>query len=572
MSRRRGQPHVGRGRATPPAPGAGSGGARNAADLLRRAVEADRRKNFAEAAHLAAQATAIDAGNLQAWRLLAVFQEKLGDYAAALDAYERALTLSPDEAGLARDIARLASLLNLPALAERFLLRARRQDPSSVEIVNDLAYAYCEQARFPDAIELLRESLTQNPGAAMLWNTLGCVLFESGEAAQSLVFFDEAIRLQADLHTAHFNRANARKAVADIRGALEDCERAIALGADSLAQNAMYRYARSLLLLTAGEVGAGWDAYAVRGEEAYPDYVRHALAGPAWTPGEPLAGRRVLVMGEQGLGDEILFANLLGEAAREIGPSGRMLVAVEPRLVTLFQRSFEAAEVVAYDTRREGGRTVRDVPGVAAGAYDTWARMGDFLGRYRRRPDDFPKAPSGFLKADPRAVERWRAVLADLGPGPKVGVIWRSLVMTSQRRKFYPPLELWGPVLGAPGVTFINLQPGDCDDELRAIARTFGADIRALPGIDLRVDLDELAALSQALDLVVGPATATTNVAAAVGAPTWFLTTPDAWPRLGTDAFPWYPQARAFAGEQSYDWAKVLADAGAALRGRFPPP
>lgn len=546
--------------------------ARKAADLLRRAIHADRRKDFAEAARLAAEATATDAANGQAWRLLAVFQEKLGDYAAALDAYEQALALAPHEAGLARDIARLASLLRLPQLAERFLLRARQQDPASAEIVNDLAYAYCEQSRFSEAIDLLRSAITDNPASAMLWNTLGCVLFESGQAGQSLVFFDEAIRLQDDLHTAHFNRANARRAVADLRGALDDCERAIALGADSLAQAAMYRYARSNLLLAAGEIGAGWDAYAVRNEEAYPDYVHCRFAAPAWTPGEPLAGRRVLVVGEQGLGDEILFANVLTDVAREIGQAGRLLLAVEPRLVTLFQRSFEAAQVVAHDTHREGGRTVRDAPDLPPDAYDTWARMGDFLRSHRRELGDFPKGSSGFLKADPRRVDHWRAALGGLGAGPKVGVIWRSLVMTSQRQKFYPPLALWEPVFGAPGVTFINLQIGDCADELRVVAETLHGDIHTLPGLDLRTDLDELAALSQALDLVIGPATATTNIAAAVGAPTWLITTPDAWPRLGADGYPWYPQARVFAGEKSYDWAAVMADVGAALRAEFPPP
>lgn len=564
MGRRHGRPHIDRG--GPAAPSLGSARRQSAADLLRRAVEADRKKNFALAAKLAGEAAAADPADVQAWRLIAVFREKLADYGAALEAYEQALSLAPDDAGLARDIARLASLLNLPALAERFLLRARQQDPASLETVNDLALAYCEQSRFPQALDLLRETLTDNPGSAMLWNTLGCVLFETGQAGQSLVFFDEAIRLQGDLHAAYFNRANARKSVADIRGALDDCDRAIALGADSLVQKTMYRYARALLRLTAGQIGAGWDDYAVRAEDAYPDHVRHALAGPAWAPAEPLAGRRILIVGEQGLGDEVLFANVLPDVAREIGETGRMLLAVEPRLVTLFQRSFPTAEVLAYDTRRVGTATVRDVPGLAADAYDAWARMGDFLGRYRRTAEAFPTAPTGFLKAAPQRIDYWRAVLAGLGPGPKVGVIWRSLLMTSQRQKFYPPLDLWDPVFSTSGVTFINLQLGDSADEIRAIQETSGAKVHTLPGIDLRTDLDDLAALCAALDLTVGPATATTNVAAAVGAPTWIMTTLDAWPRLGEAAFPWYPQVRAFSGDQAYDWAKVTADVGAALR------
>jgi len=534
------------------------------AALLRRATEAERRKDLAGAAQLAGQAVAADPQSLPAWRMAGVFREKLGDYAGAFEAYDRAMSLSPADAGLARDLARLAGRLGVPDLAVRFLQHARRLAPASVEIVNDLACAWCAQSRFSEAIELLRETLTASPEAALLWNTLGCVLFESGQAGQSLVFFDEAIRLDARMHAAHFNRANARKALGQTQAALEDCDRALALGADSPGQDAMYRYARALLLLTAGEVGAGWDAYAVRTEPAYPDHVRHALTGPSWTPGQPLAGRRVLVMGEQGLGDEVLFANVLADVAREIGSDGQLSIAVEPRLAALFQRSFPDARVLAYETRWEAAQAVRTV---AADGYDTWARMGDFLAVHRRSAGDFPPS-SGFLKTDPQRVAHWRAALAALGPGPKVGVIWRSLVVDAQRQKFYPPLEHWGPVFGAPGVTFVNLQPGDCADELRDIVE-MGADIRTLPGLDLKDELDEIAALSRALDLVVGPATAATNIAAAVGAPTWFATTPDAWPRLGTAAFPWYPQARAFSGRQAYDWPDVMAQIGAALRTEF---
>lgn len=569
MGRGRGRHRIHGGAGARPALALAQARRQGSAELMRRAVDANRRKDFAQAARLAAEAAAGDPENGQAWRLVGICQEKLGDYAAALQAYERALSLAPDQAGLTRDLARLASLLHLPELAEKFLLRGLQQDPGSVEIVNDLAHVYCEQCRFPEAIELLRAGITARPDAALLWNMLGCVLFEAGEAAQSLVFFDEAIRLKRDMHTAHFNRANARKSVADLRGALEDCDRAIALGADSRVQDAMYRYSRATLLLSAGEIGAGWDAYAVRNEEAYADYVHHALAGPAWAPGEPLAGRRVLVVGEQGLGDEVLFANLLADVAAEIGERGRLLLAVEPRLVSLFQRSFETAQVVAHDTRRVEGRMVRDAPALEEGSYDVWARIGDFLGCYRRDLAAFPARPAGFLQADPARIEHWRAVLAGIGPGPKVGVIWRSLVMTSQRQKFYPPLPLWAPVFGAPGVTFVNLQVGECGDELRAIAEASGVEVRTLPGLDLRLDLDELAALSHALDLVVGPATATTNIAAAAGAPTWFVSTPDAWTRLGAEASPWYPQARVFAGEQSYDWPKVMADVGDALRAQF---
>ena len=104
----------------------------------------------------------------------------------------------------------------------------------------------------------------------------------------------------------------------------------------------------------------------------------------------------------------------------------------------------------------------------------------------------------------------------------------------------------------------------------RHVCEQFGVEILQPPGIDLKLDLDDVSALCAALDLTVGPATATTNLAASVGAPTWFISTPDAWPRLGTNFYPWYAQARVFAASASYDWPAVMAKVAEALRAEFP--
>jgi hypothetical protein len=91
-----------------------------------------------------------------------------------------------------------------------------------------------------------------------------------------------------------------------------------------------------------------------------------------------------------------------------------------------------------------------------------------------------------------------------------------------------------------------------------------GLDIWTPPGIDLKNDLADLAALCCALDLTVGPANATTNIAAA-GAPVWLISTPGAWPRLGTDRYPWYPQVRVFLPDAYNQWAPVMAEVAASV-------
>jgi ADP-heptose:LPS heptosyltransferase len=92
-------------------------------------------------------------------------------------------------------------------------------------------------------------------------------------------------------------------------------------------------------------------------------------------------------------------------------------------------------------------------------------------------------------------------------------------------------------------------------------------DIWSPPGIDLKHDLDDVAALSSAMDLVLGFSNATLNIAAACGAPAWLITTPGAWPRLGTeDRYPWYPQVRVFAPAAYGAWGPVMGEVAAALQ------
>ena len=125
-------------------------------------------------------------------------------------------------------------------------------------------------------------------------------------------------------------------------------------------------------------------------------------------------------------------------------------------------------------------------------------------------------------------------------------------------------------MLTTPGVVFVNMQYGDCDAEIAEAKTRFGVDIWSPPGIDLKADLDDIAALSCALDLIIGPANATSNIAAACGAPVWLISTPGAWPKLGTTRYPWYPSVRVFNPPAFNQWDPVMQDVAAALKQALP--
>ena len=527
--------------------------------LLQAALEALNAGRRTEAQAIAADVLKADPACGMAWHVTALCCERDGDLNAALAAYERALKLDPDDVDISNDLGRLAMQLGLHEVAEKLFRHFIAARPHAVDGPNNLACALRDQLRYGDALEVLRPAIEANPASALLWNSLGALVAEQGDTDRSLIFFDEAFA------KGRYNRANIRLSLGDVAGALADCETALQDPGVNESERAMMRFARATMLVAAGRLGEGWDAYEARLEPRYADVTHFAVDGPAWTPQTPLCGRELLVFGEQGLGDEVLFANLLPELIEALGPDGRLTLAVERRLVPLLARSFPQAEVGAHATYRVEHQSVRSAPFAHHRSFDAWAPLGSLLRRFRRDAADFPARPA-FLQADPARVAHWRGLLGGLGQGPKLGLLWKSLKITSQRSRFYAPFAEWAPVLATPGVRIVNLQYGECSAELAYARETLGLEIWTPPGLDLKDDLDDVAALCSALDLVVGPANATINLAAACGTRSWFVCPPGAWPMLGSDRYPWYPAARVFSPSGFNRWAPVMAALADALR------
>ncbi len=534
--------------------------------LLQQAVQALQADQFQRGAELAIKALEIEERSGFGWYLLAIARERAGDFAGSVRCYESALTLLPDQAEIANDMGRLAYRMGMKETAEKLFTHYLTRNPTSHEGANNLACALRDQSRFAEAIEVLRPAIAAHPEHPLLWNTLGTVVGEEGDPAASVTFFDEALRHDAAFAKARYNRGNARLVLGDLVGALDDCQTAMTAPM-SEDERLMMLLSRSTIRIARGEIASGWQDYEVRLDPNFADVTHFMIEAPRWTPDVGLAGKTLLVMGEQGLGDEIMFANVIPDVIEALGPTGQLLIAVEPRLVPLFQRSFPMAEVGAHSTWNVDSHTVRGAPFVKDHArLDYYTPIASLLRRFRSSVEAFP-ATAGFLKADPERVAWWRS---QLPAGPTVGLLWKSLIQAGARHRFFSPFEQWRPVLATPGVTFVNLQYGDCAPELAAAKRDLGVDIWNPPGIDLKKDLDDVAALCCALDLVTGPSNASSCLAGACGAPFWLVSTPGAWPMLGTDRYPWYPQARVFRPPALGQWDLPMQAMAAALAERFP--
>jgi tetratricopeptide (TPR) repeat protein len=532
------------------------------APLLQDAVAAIRAGDSPRASELAIQALQVDERNGHGWHVLAIAREQCGDFKSSIQAYESALALLPAHADVANDLGRLAFRMGMTVLSVQLFNAYRVTNPDCPEGANNLACALRDLHDFQGAIDVLKPAIEANPTVAMLWNTLATVLIARGDTAAAMPFLEEALRLKPDFAKARYTRSKARLEFGDFEGALADCDLAIE-HAEIDSDRSMMRFARAQTLLVGGRVAEGWDAYEARFDDQFAGALHIVIDRPRWTPESDLKGKSMLLVGEQGLGDEVMFANYLPDLVEALGPDGRLSVALEPRLIPLFQRSFPSVGFSAHASYKLNGHDLRTAPQVDAASIDLWAPLASPLRRFRPTAEAFPDRDS-YLAADPARIDHWRRVLSDL-PGPKVGILWKSLKLDGARLREFSPFERWRSILTTPGVSFVNLQYGECEAELEQARDAFGVNIWRPPGIDLKMDLDDLAALCVALDLVLGPANATSNIAGACGAPVWLIQSPVAWPRLGTDRYPWYPATRVFSTKAFGQWDDVMAEIAAAL-------
>ncbi len=540
---------------------------RKAVEQLKAAVAAIRVGDYAAGAKRCLTILQTDERNGLAWHVLAICREKAGHLSEALNAYDAAVRIRPEDPAIAHDLSRLAQRLGYLDIAEKLVRKFLSMEPGHLEGANNLACILRDQKRYQEAIDVLSEMIQIEAGEPTLWNTLGTVLSDQGQTRESLPFFDEALRLDPAFAKALYNRANVYQPLGEAERALADLELALK-GAETPYENAMMRMARAMTLMGLGRLKEGFEAYEVRLEPEMPEAMHVVVDAPRWKPAlDDARGKRLLVVGEQGIADEMVFGTCLPDVIEAVGPQGKVYIAVEARLVDLYQRTFPTAVVGAHRAVRIESRLMRYCPfmeeiGERDGKADAWIPMASLMALYRTDISAFPDR-KGYLVPDPAKVQRWKTELEALGPGLKVGLHWKSLVLTGVRARYFSSFERWKPILTTPGCVMVNLQCGDVSDDLAA-AEAAGVRIWT-PPMNLKDDLDDLAALSNALDVVIGPGIAGTNLAAASGARTWLIQAPDDWRPLNTDHYPFYPGIRLFATGGFDGWPRVISEIRAAL-------
>lgn len=298
--------------------------------------------------------------------------------------------------------------------------------------------------------------------------------------------------------------------------------------------------------LVLGQWERGWQHYGARFAAGASPY--RSLPYPVWD-GRADTQATLLVLADQGLGDEIMFASCLRDAIRRVG---HCIVECEPRLKALFTRSFP--EVTVISSQREADASwLKDSPRPNCQIFS-----GDLPALFRRDDASFGEGPS-YLQADPSRVAYWKRRLGmDLGAGLKVGLSWRGGTPGTRSRSRSICPEDWAPIFQVPGLSFVSLQYGDTVQEVRSFRELFGKPVFTYP--EVIPDYDETAALVCALDLVVTVCTSVVHLAGALGRPVWILVphSPGFRYTLGRTSLPWYGSSRVFRQPGPSEWSIPL--------------
>lgn len=403
---------------------------------------------------------------------------------------------------------------------------------------------------------LFREAVRNDPHLYESWQNLGSTLIESGRLDEGLECQGRAIILDPTRQAAYLAKAVAYRLQGNLDASMEAVSDCLARGGGDDA-----RLHHAHLLLLQGRYAEGW---------AEHERARASGVNPAWRDkllespivgayGRPPLPCRVLLLSEQGFGDDLQFIRY----ARLVKAAGAtVIVGAKPPLARLFSGLPEVDEVAPFNE--------------SPPEFDLFCPLMRLPYVFGTTIETVPDAVP-YLHPHPEDVEYWREQLLPLTPhaspitthpSPAVGLCWHGSARPHDPRanridrRRSMTLDQLAPLAEIPGITWVSLQKGEESSVVGADGRP---PLLITPHSSLLtphhlVDFADTAALIANLDLVISVDTAVCHLAGALGKPVWMLSRFDGCWRWLTDRTdtPWYPTMTIYRQPTPGDWSSVV--------------
>ena len=486
-----------------------------------------------EAAEALGRAVVLKPDFAVAYRMLGVTLTRMEKLDAALAAFETGMVVAPDDADMVLDYGTALSLAGRTEEAAACFRDVLARAPNDPDALTNLAATQLRLEDLAGAEETARQALSLAPESAGALANLAMILTAAREFEEAEPLYHEAIRAAPDMADIWSNFGNMLMA----SDRLEEAGVAYSKAMKLAPSDARHAFQEGIRLLNSGDIARGWKLYESGFDcgERVPAEIASDI--PRWEGGA-LDGT-LLIVPEQGLGDEIRNLSCIADVLETMGPAGDVIVGCDPRLARLVKRAFPRVETA-------------DRGSLAEIEADAQIPCASLPGLFRNTLDAFPRE-AGFLQPDPEKVQTLRARIEAEGAGMVVGLAWRSGLQRVRRAQAMTALSQWKPVFDMPGINLVSLQYGATAAEVEGTPLTYFGDL------DLMNDLETAAALSAACDLVITIGTSVGDMAGAVGVPTWSLIRKPDWTTLGSEGQPFYPRTEVFWRMPDEQWPNVVA-------------
>ena len=470
-----------------------------------------------------------DAQHIGALLNLAQAQEQSGEAELAVGNCRAAIDARPDHS---QPWTILSSALRSMGKVPEALIAADtaiRLSPAFAAAHHQRGMTLKQLGRPTEAAAALREAVAHNPGLAPSHLNLANLLHDLGDLAAAEHHCRAALAIDPSMAEAHTVLGFLLTQTCDLAGAIAACEEAIRISPALSEAHCNL----GIALLSAGDLPNGFARYEWR--KRHPIYGKEffSLPDPEWL-GQPLEGKRIVIMAEQGLGDAIMFARYASVLAAR---GATVMIACDRRLVPLLNEAPGVTKAFAK---------TRTMP-----SFDFWVDQMSLPLLCRTTIETIP-SPQPYLAADPARAELWSSRLAPTNGRRLVGVVWAGNPLhTNDANRSCPP-DLFQTIVDHPDIEAVSLQVG--------AAAALSARLGIVDWSQYLVDYAETAALVANLDLVITVDTSVAHLAAAMGKPTWILLPhcPEwRWLHHRTDT-PWYECVRLFRQPRAGDWHSVM--------------
>jgi tetratricopeptide (TPR) repeat protein len=486
-----------------------------------------------------------------------------------------ACRVAPNHPPLWIQLAQLLASQKREAELEPALRSGVAANPESKQMVEALAEYYLNRKRYADGVKIYPDLLMLDSKDPKTLLHYGFCMEHTHDLQGSVQRYKEAITLNPDFLEAHVDLAGVLWRLADYEGSLRHAQEAVRIDPNHPYAVRIYGTALlhlnrldeaetqlrraleikpdfpiaiidlALLLLLAGKFEEGWAVYERRWSDTdrmmRPAFFRPELEwkGPAQ---QPVAGKRVVIYAEQGLGDVINFVRY----AKVLQADGaQVFCVIQPELIPLVE-SMPGVICLKPNLNIEA---------------DYHVALLELPLHYRTHLGNIP-SETPYLHAPQDKSAAWKEKLVKWDGKLKVGIAWAGHYIHANHHNRSMALSEFKPILEMAGVQCFSLQKSDGGSY---------SDIK--PSSDQLVDFTgdwvdftDSAAMIDNLDLVISIDSAVIHLAAALNKPTWVPLPPNPdwrWLLDRADS-PWYPSMKLYrrdhAEARKAQMGRIIAD------------